>query len=73
VMGTPPAGILVPPGDPEALAQGILQVLTQPGLAEAITKLGTERAPEYDWNELAKIVETAYLRSQASPKQLPNN
>jgi glycosyltransferase involved in cell wall biosynthesis len=43
LMGTPPCGILVPPGDPAALAQGLLTLLRNPEMAMAAGAAGSRR------------------------------
>lgn len=54
-------GLLVAPGDPEALAQGLLQVLTDPSLAAALSQRGAlgVRA-HYSVDAMADAAEAAY-------------
>lgn len=66
VIGNPPAGILATPGQASSLAQAILQVLTDPGLAEGIRQAGSLRAIEYDWDRLAQRLEKVYLEHGTS-------
>jgi glycosyltransferase involved in cell wall biosynthesis len=60
ITGVPPAAVLVPPGDPQKLAQAILQVLKDHNLAGALIEQGRERSSLYSWDILAKTVEAAY-------------
>lgn len=59
-------GILVAPGDPDALAQGLLQVLTDPSLAEALSQRGAlgVRA-HYSVDAMADAAEAAYATLSA--------
>jgi len=41
--------LLVPPGDAEAMADAVRRVLTEPGLAERLSRGGRERAELFDW------------------------
>lgn len=56
LLGEPPAGVLVRPGDAAALAGGILQVLSDPEFAHELTKRGLERVKSFDWNVLGRIL-----------------
>src|SRR5918993_3448131 len=47
-------GLLVPPGDPVALAAALTRVLTDPGLAVALGSCGRQRVAEDDWRRLAR-------------------
>ena len=62
-------GVLVPPDDPEALAQGLLRVLTDAPLAAELSKRGAigVRA-HYSADAMADAAEAAYasLRTHAS-------
>lgn len=60
VLGDPPAGLLVPPGDPAALAEALRQVLQDPDLAARLVSLGFARAPLYDWRSLAQNLAQVY-------------
>jgi glycosyltransferase involved in cell wall biosynthesis len=62
ILGTPPAGVLVRPGDASALADGILNVLRRPQDAAAYRRRGLERVSNYDWDHLARKMEAVYLR-----------
>ena len=53
-------GVLVPPGDPEALAAAVRRVLTTPELAERLEATGRERAERFRWEVVAGEVEAAY-------------
>lgn len=55
-------GLLVPPGDPAALAAGLDRVLGQPTLAARLSAAGRERATAYDWSHLAGRVRDVYAR-----------
>jgi glycosyltransferase involved in cell wall biosynthesis len=66
VLGDPPAGVLVPAGDPTALAAGILKVLQDPNLAQTLTQMGLDRVPQYDWRKLARNIESIYLQALKS-------
>ncbi|MGA7505515.1 MAG: glycosyltransferase [Candidatus Sulfotelmatobacter sp.] len=42
-------GLLSPPGNPSALAQNIVRLLTEPGLAEQLAQNGFEESKQYRW------------------------
>lgn len=54
------AGLLVPPGDPDALRAGLLRVGTEPGLARRLRSAGAERAVECSWPQVARRQEALY-------------
>lgn len=60
VMGDPPAGMLVPPGDPLALSQAISKVLHEPELREGLIQRSAQRADDYTWQKIAARMETVY-------------
>jgi len=60
LLGTPEAGMLVAPGSREALAEGILRVLTDSEFAQAIRYRGLERVQAFTWDRLARQLEAAY-------------
>jgi len=60
LIGEPQAGILVRPGDPDALADAIVRVLTDKDLAHRITSVGRLRVENYYWDRLAPRMETIY-------------
>lgn len=60
LLGSPPAGILAMPGDPESLAEKIIQVLNDSELSTELIKLGAQRLERYDWDVLAAQLESHY-------------
>ena len=53
-------GLLVVPGDPEALARAIDRLLADSELARRLGKAARERARDYDWGVLAERVFAIY-------------
>jgi glycosyltransferase involved in cell wall biosynthesis len=62
LVGEPPAGILVKPGDPASLADGILRVLTDVGEAKNLSERGMQRVDKFLWQNLVHQVNAAYLK-----------
>lgn len=60
ILGSPPAGVLVAPGSPETLSQGILDVLLDPARADVLRRRGEEYVHRYDWSRLARTLEVRY-------------
>lgn len=52
LMGEPPSGVLVSPGNPSSLAQGILTILQDPDIAEELRIQGKERVKTFTWEHL---------------------
>jgi phosphatidylinositol alpha-mannosyltransferase len=52
--------ILVPPGDPMALAEAVGKVLADPALAARLTAAGRRRAQDYRWEVVTERIEQAY-------------
>jgi glycogen(starch) synthase len=63
-------GLLVAPGDPDALARAIDRVLADADLAARLSAGARERAPEYDWDRVADAVRALYdeIRSHRAPR-----
>jgi len=55
--------LLVPPKNPEALADGIIRVLTNEKLKEKLRKKGLETAKNFSWTKVCDIFEKAFLSS----------
>jgi phosphatidylinositol alpha-mannosyltransferase len=55
-------GLLVPPGDPEALAGALRRVLGEPALAERLAAAGLERARTFSWDVIVPRIEAVYER-----------
>jgi glycosyltransferase involved in cell wall biosynthesis len=54
------AGLLVEPDDVDGLVHAIDQILTRPGLAEALGSRGPRRARQFDWLSSARALRAAY-------------
>jgi phosphatidyl-myo-inositol alpha-mannosyltransferase len=59
-------GLLVPPRDPEALAAGLVRLLTEPGLAARLGEAGRERARSFDWSIVVERLEDLYVRARST-------
>jgi glycosyltransferase involved in cell wall biosynthesis len=55
-------GLLVPPGDPNALAAAIRRVLSEPELAATLRAAGRSRAEDFSWRAVAPRLEAVYDR-----------
>ena len=65
LLGEPPAGILAQPaGDPQSLANSILQILESKQLAQELARRGLKEVEQYTWNHLAAELEQVYLELQ---------
>jgi len=53
-------GLLMPPRDPAAFADGILKLLRNPGLSEEMGRLGREKALQYSWRKVVDEVAAYY-------------
>jgi glycosyltransferase involved in cell wall biosynthesis len=66
------SGLLVPPGDPAALASALERVLTEPGLAEHLAAGGLRRVRQFDIGRTAEIYAEILRRLDArSPAGRP--
>lgn len=63
------AGLLVPPGDPDALRASLLRVVDDPGLAERLVERGYERAASCSWDVVADSYVGLYRRILRLPDQ----
>jgi len=61
--------LLVPPGDPQALAEGIAALLRDPSRAAALGAAARERARTFDWPVVADQVEEAYHEALSTGSQ----
>lgn len=61
-------GLLVPPGDPAALAAAISRVLAEPGTAARLAAAARQTAQRYTWPALARQVAAVYLQLTAKPQ-----
>ena len=55
-------GRLVPPRDPEALAEAIGALLDNPALARALARTAAESVDRYDWAAVADRVRSIHRR-----------
>lgn len=57
------AALEVLPGDPAAMAEAILAVMTDQGRAREMKRLGSARAKELDWDALGSKVVDCYMKT----------
>ncbi len=54
ILGDEQAGLLVSPGDPHALAEGIMVLLSNPIRRQEMAEAGRKRAEQYMWDRLVE-------------------
>lgn len=54
------SGLLVPPGDPAALAEGLRLLAREPGTRGAMGQRGQERARSFSWDDILTRIEGVY-------------
>ena len=52
--------LLVPPGDPMAMANAVVRVLAEPGLAQALRSAGLVDAKRYAWSHARDLIAEVY-------------
>lgn len=60
LMGSPPAGIIVPPGRPEALAQALTDLITDEARRRALGEAARARARAFDVRNVVRHTEAIY-------------
>jgi glycosyltransferase involved in cell wall biosynthesis len=60
LLGDPPAGLIVKPGDHTSLSEGILELIKNPQLTETIRTSGYKNADYYNWQRTTRILEATY-------------
>jgi glycosyltransferase involved in cell wall biosynthesis len=50
LLGDEHDALLVPPNDPEAMANAVRRILTEPGLARHLSKNARQKAEQFDWS-----------------------
>jgi phosphatidyl-myo-inositol alpha-mannosyltransferase len=63
-------GLLVPPGDADALADALGRVLDDPAMARRLGETGRARAATFDWSAIVERIEALYekaLLARATP------
>jgi phosphatidylinositol alpha-mannosyltransferase len=63
-------GLLVPPGDPAALAEAVGRILREPDLAKRLAEAGRARADDFRWDGVADRIEQAYQEAVGSGSRL---
>ncbi len=61
------AGLLVNPGDPASIADGLRRVLADPARAADLRQRGLERAARFSWRETARQTLAIYERALEGP------
>jgi glycosyltransferase involved in cell wall biosynthesis len=59
-------GLLVPPGEPPALAAATLRLLRDPDLAGRLAEGGRQRTERYSWDVVTTQLEALYRRAATS-------
>ncbi len=60
------AALRADPGDPDALASRMADILSKPALRETLVERGRERARAFDWRRTAKLTLRVYREAAAS-------
>lgn len=53
--------LLVPPNDPQAMADAVRRILTEPGLAERLSRNARETAEQFDWSIILPQWEALFM------------
>jgi glycosyltransferase involved in cell wall biosynthesis len=56
-------GLLVPPGDPNALAEAAAHVLSDPALAGRLEQAGKARAQRFRWDAVIEEIQAYYAQA----------
>jgi glycosyltransferase involved in cell wall biosynthesis len=64
LLGFPPAGALVNPGDPDSLATEIIRILSDKDLSKTLAHRGLEQIKEFYWDKLTQRLEKIYLKHE---------
>jgi phosphatidylinositol alpha-mannosyltransferase len=66
LVGPAACGVLVPPGDDEALSQALIKLLRDRPLRHTLGARGLPAARQYDWSSIARVLEGIYCRVVAA-------
>src|SRR5204862_8063679 len=64
-------GVLVPPADPQRLAEELQQIYLEPARREAMGRAARETAAQYAWPRVAQQVEEVYEEVQHAKEAAP--
>src|ERR671931_2909342 len=64
-------GVLVPPADPQRLAEELQRIYLEPERREAMGRTARETAAHYAWPRVAEQVEKVYDQVQDTPPPAP--
>lgn len=65
-------GLLVPPGQPEAMAAAALRVLTEPGLWQRMADAGFDEVQRYAWPQVARRLADVYAHGMPRRPSRPS-